>query len=103
MQLDLGPVALSLLSTPDGLTIDAMRPIVADLAERNGEHWPAAWLRRLAVPVPPEVMLLHTGDRSAERTPDRTSPSHPQQAVPVELPSGRREDVSDAHVVASPT
>lgn len=101
VQLDLGPVALSFLSTPEGLTIDAMRPLVADLMERDGKDWPAAWLRRLAVAVPPEVMPLRTADRSAERAPGRTGLSHPQQAVPAEVPSGRREDLSDVHAVAS--
>lgn len=106
VQLDLGPVALAFLSTPDGMTIDTMRPIVADLALRHGDAWPAVWLQRLGVALPPEAMLARPAEDSAKRAPERARRSHsapyPHQAAPLEISSGREEDVTDAHAVASP-
>lgn len=44
-ELGLGPVALALLSTPEGTTIDQIRPLVDALAARHGRAWPGVWLR----------------------------------------------------------
>ena len=56
MRLDLGPVALAFIGTPDGMTPDKLRPAVEMLAEleraEKGEYWPSAWLRNVGVSVP---------------------------------------------------
>ncbi len=119
VQLDLGPVALSFLSTPEGLTIDAMRPIVAALADQYGEHWPRVWLDRLKVSVPPEVMSLRAVTSQRDRAlpgpaavaddqvfcrADRSGrESHTLQAVPVQARSERREEEAHVHAQASHT
>ena len=52
VRLELGPAALAFLSTPDGLTVDAVRPEVEALAAAHGREWPRAWLARLGVEPP---------------------------------------------------
>jgi type IV secretion/conjugal transfer VirB4 family ATPase len=69
--LDLGPVALAFLGTPDGSTMDAVRPRVARLAAREGERWPAAWLEELGVNIPAD----------ADETPKRAGTPDSDQRV----------------------
>lgn len=56
VRLDLGPVALAFIGTPEGMTPDRLRPAVAALLEREnvdgGERWPSAWLRYVGIDVP---------------------------------------------------
>ena len=52
VRLELGPIALAFLSTPDGMTADAVRPEVERLAAARGRRWPAEWLARLGVELP---------------------------------------------------
>ena len=52
VRLELGPTALAFLSTPGGLTADALRPHVEALAETHGRRWPEAWLNGLGVQPP---------------------------------------------------
>lgn len=56
VRLDLGPVALAFIGTPDGMTSDKLRPAVEMLAEleraEKGEYWPSVWLRNVGVAVP---------------------------------------------------
>lgn len=49
--LDLGPVALAFLGTPDGLTIEAVRSQVEELVAVEGPGWQASWVEHLGVPV----------------------------------------------------
>lgn len=52
VKLELGPVALAFLGTPSGMTVDAMRPVVEGIIEREGQAWPEAWLWELGVSFP---------------------------------------------------
>jgi type IV secretion system protein VirB4 len=52
VRLELGPVALAFLSTPDGMTADAVRPEVETLAAMHGRYWPGEWLARLGIDPP---------------------------------------------------
>lgn len=49
VQLDLGPVALAFVGTPNGMAPEEIRPAVEALAERYGGDWPVAWLHQLGV------------------------------------------------------
>ena len=42
--LDLGPTALAFLTTPEGYTVDTLRPRIQSLASTEGDDWPRAWL-----------------------------------------------------------
>ena len=52
VRLELGPVALAFLSTPDGMTADAVRPEVESLAAMHGRRWPGEWIARLGIDAP---------------------------------------------------
>jgi type IV secretion system protein VirB4 len=69
VRLDLGPVALAFLGTPDGRSPDELRPEVAALAAREGPAWPAAWARSHGA-APPHIArsaeglyVAHDGSR----------------------------------------
>jgi type IV secretion/conjugal transfer VirB4 family ATPase len=53
--LDLGALARAFLGTPDGVTIEGLRTAVEDLAARQGDQWPAAWLEQLGLEAPPST------------------------------------------------
>jgi len=55
VQLDLGPVALAFLGTPQGKTSEDIRPMVATFVHRYGPTWPVRWLEYLDVPIPSGV------------------------------------------------
>jgi type IV secretion system protein VirB4 len=59
VRLELGPVALAFLGTPDGLTPEGVRGAVEQLARREGADWPRAWLARLGVALPDDNAPLH--------------------------------------------
>jgi type IV secretion system protein VirB4 len=44
-ELGLGPVALSMLATPESMTPESARQAVRTLIEQHGSIWPAYWLR----------------------------------------------------------
>jgi type IV secretion system protein VirB4 len=48
-ELGLGPVALAFLTTPEGSTLDQLRPRVEALAARYGRAWPEVWLRERGI------------------------------------------------------
>lgn len=56
--LDLGAVARAFLGTPEGVTIEAMRTMVEELAARKGDQWPAAWLEQLGIGSPASTASL---------------------------------------------
>ena len=45
-ELGLGPLALSILATPAGSTVDATRRDIERLMEQHGPAWPGAWFER---------------------------------------------------------
>jgi type IV secretion system protein VirB4 len=55
VRLELGPVALAFLGTPEGLTLDAMRPQVERLIVEAREDWPAWWLAEQGLSIPADV------------------------------------------------
>lgn len=105
VQLDLGPVALAFLSTPAGMTLDALRPAVSELAAREGEGWPAAWLRRFDVAIPPDTVPLRTTELASEQSPETSasgaSTSNPQQHAPPDRADARQEDPHDARLAVT--
>jgi type IV secretion system protein VirB4 len=52
VRLELGPVALAFLSTPEGIIADAVRPEVETLAATHGRRWPSEWIARLGIDPP---------------------------------------------------
>lgn len=52
VRLELGPVALAFLSTPDGVSLDVLRSTVETFATLHGDAWPNEWLRHLGHDVP---------------------------------------------------
>ena len=60
VQLDLGPVALAFLGTPEGLTLDTMRPIVERFAEEALGTWPLTWLEEQGIAIPADARVLCT-------------------------------------------
>lgn len=60
VRLDLGPVALAFLGTPEGLTLDTMRPRVERLAAAVGAAWPAEWLAEHGL-TPPDDLRVAPG------------------------------------------
>lgn len=79
VKLDLGPIALAFIGTPDGMTPDKLRPTVealADVDTSTGEHWPSAWLRQVGVDVPADVRVDLPIDTRAEES-SRRSGIHP--------------------------
>lgn len=60
VRLDLGPVALAFLGSPEGLTLDTMRPRVERLAGEVGDGWPAEWLAEHGL-TPPDDLRLAPG------------------------------------------
>jgi hypothetical protein len=65
VRLDLGPVALAFLGTPEGLTLDAMRPIIECLAAHVGPIWPVDWLAQLGAGIPDDIRVRPVGHSSA--------------------------------------
>ena len=49
LTLGLGPLALAFLGTPEGSTIEVMRPRIERLSAEHGDRWPAVWLEQLGV------------------------------------------------------
>lgn len=45
VELGLGPLALSLLTTPDGMTVNDVRRRIIELTAQYGRQWPVYWLR----------------------------------------------------------
>src|SRR5215208_244226 len=62
VKLELGPVALAFLGTIPGTTIDALRPIVEEIIEREGQSWPEAWLWELGISFPDGFAPVLTAD-----------------------------------------
>jgi type IV secretion system protein VirB4 len=60
VRLELGPVALAFLSTPDGMTADAVRPEVESLAAMQGRRWPGEWIARLGIDPPDDGRIRET-------------------------------------------
>lgn len=71
-ELGLGPVALSVLATPHGMTADAARREIVALEALHGATWPAAWLRRLGLPA--------WADRFTALVHEQTSPASERAA-----------------------
>jgi type IV secretion system protein VirB4 len=59
--LDLGPLARAFLGAPEGVTIEGMLTMVDELAAREGNGWPVAWLERLGVGSPPSSPCVAPG------------------------------------------
>lgn len=51
VELGLGPLALSLLATPDGMTANDVRRRIRDLTAQHGRLWPVHWLRDRGLPT----------------------------------------------------
>ena len=91
--LGLGPVALAFLATPEGATIDGIRPIVEQLVAREAERWPAEWLGRLGITIPDEfaanarehgaarVGMARSNGRAAELTTDAEERSYADSSI----------------------
>jgi type IV secretion system protein VirB4 len=79
VSLDLGPVALAFVGTPAGMTPEEVRSAVEALSAREGEQWPAAWLRQLDVRVPRGPDRREAGGHSG---PVPTHEPHAQEATP---------------------
>lgn len=68
-ELGLGPVALSLLATPTGMTTDTMRETITALMARAPSTWPAAWLRQQGLSTwADRFEALHPADPSSHVT-----------------------------------
>jgi type IV secretion system protein VirB4 len=65
VRLDLGPVALAFLGTPEGLTLDAMRPVIERLAAHVGPTWPVDWLAQQGAGIPDDIRVRPVGHSSA--------------------------------------
>ena len=57
VRLELGPVALAFLSTPEGVTTDTVRPEVESLAAMHGRRWPREWIARLGIDPPDDCAI----------------------------------------------
>jgi type IV secretion system protein VirB4 len=72
VRVDLGPLALAFLGTPEGLTLDAMRPVVERLAEEFGGEWPAVWLAEQGSARPNGPRVDRAGHTGGEAEEDRS-------------------------------
>jgi type IV secretion system protein TrbE len=82
--LDLGPVALAFIGTPDGSTIDAVMSQVEGLVADAGERWASVWLEQLGIRVPTHANTH--GDENDREVPrssaSRSVESHSGEEVP---------------------
>jgi type IV secretion system protein VirB4 len=76
--LDLGPVGLAFLSTPEVTTTEGVRPVVEELAKRAGDGWPREWLRRRDLAVPDDPPPSDLERLSEQPTPDRGNGRSPR-------------------------
>jgi hypothetical protein len=78
VRLELGPVALAFLGTPEGLTLDAMRPRAEQLATQFGDGWAKIWIAERELDPPPDVRVQPARGRHGRRHP--TGSAHCRRA-----------------------
>jgi type IV secretion system protein VirB4 len=82
VRLELGPIALAFLATPEGMTPDAVRSAAEHLASAHGARWPAAWLRALGLQPPEEVPGVE--EELFSQQPEEAADAVQREAPPVE-------------------
>ena len=91
--LDLGPIARAFLGTPEGVTIDGMRTMVEELATRDGDRWPAEWLKQRGYAAPLPATLI-----SPESLASASFPARRHAGVTAASPLRREVSSNAAHV-----